>query len=326
VRPHCKGVVVISGPFSDPNRELRARLPDGPPNAGTVTSMNITEYQRHIKQLQVELAKLEYWVRSTGARVVVLFEGRDAAGKGGTIDVLRTGMNPRTVRTVALPAPSPRQQTQWYFQRYVEHLPAAGEMVLFDRSWYNRAGVEPVMGFCTPGQHQRFLRDAPHFEEMLVDDGIHLRKYYLSVTREEQHRRFRARAANPTKRWKVSPVDLAAIDRYDAYTVAKEAMFASTDTEISPWFVVDSNDKKSARVNLISHLLSSLPYADSEPPALVIPPLVERPGKGVVERVRPAKEPAKIAATNLTTSAVKPRRRRPGATNGSATKKQRPAG
>ena len=259
--------------------------------------MDTKEYQSHLEHLQVELAKLEYWVRSTGARVVVLFEGRDAAGKGGTIDVLRTGMNPRTVRTVALPAPSPRQQTQWYFQRYVEHLPAAGEIVLFDRSWYNRAGVEPVMGFCTPEQHQRFLRDAPHFEEMLVDDGIHLRKYYLSVTREEQHRRFRARAANPTKRWKVSPVDLAAIDRYDAYTVAKEAMFASTDTEISPWFVVDSNDKKSARINLISHLLSSLPYSDSEPPTLVIPPLVERPAKGSVERIRPAKEPAKVETT-----------------------------
>jgi polyphosphate kinase 2 len=292
--------------------------------------MDTKEYQKHIEHLQVELAKLEYWVRSTGARVVVLFEGRDAAGKGGTIDVLRTGMNPRTVRTVALPAPSPRQQTQWYFQRYVEHLPAAGEMVLFDRSWYNRAGVEPVMGFCTPEQHQRFLRDAPHFEEMLVDDGIHLRKYYLSVTREEQHRRFRARAANPTKRWKVSPVDLAAIDRYDAYTVAKEAMFASTDTEISPWFVVDSNDKKSARVNLISHLLSSLPYSDSEPPALVIPPLVERPGKGSVERVRPAKEPAKVETPQPGKPSQRTARSAQKATQKTAqkttTKKQRRAG
>jgi len=243
--------------------------------------MDTKEYEHHIKDLRVELAKLEYWVRSTGARVVVLFEGRDAAGKGGTIDVLRTGMNPRTVRTVALPAPSPRQQTQWYFQRYVEHLPAASEIVLFDRSWYNRAGVEPVMGFCTPEQHQRFLRDTPHFEEILVADGIHLRKYYLSVTREEQHRRFKARAENPTKRWKVSPVDLAAIDRFDAYTVAKEEMFTATDTDTSPWYVVDSNDKRSARVNLISHLLASLPYADKEPPSIEIPPLSTRGTSGV---------------------------------------------
>lgn len=255
--------------------------------------MDTKEYEQHIKDLRVELAKLEYWVRSTGARVVVVFEGRDAAGKGGTIDVLRTGMNPRTVRTVALPAPSPRQQTQWYFQRYVEHLPAAGEIVLFDRSWYNRAGVEPVMGFCTPEQHQRFLRDTPHFEEMLVADGIHLRKYYLSVTREEQHRRFEARAANPTKRWKVSPVDLAAIDRFDAYTVAKEEMFSGTDTDTSPWYVVDSNDKRAARVNLISHLLASLPYADKEPPSIAIPPLSTRDGNGV-ERPRPAKLPQTV--------------------------------
>jgi len=255
--------------------------------------MDTKTYERHIKDLRVELAKLEYWVRSTGARVVVVFEGRDAAGKGGTIDVLRTGMNPRTVRTVALPAPSPRQQTQWYFQRYVEHLPAAGEIVLFDRSWYNRAGVEPVMGFCTPEQHQRFLRDTPHFEEMLAADGTHLRKYYLSVTREEQHRRFKARAENPTKRWKVSPVDLAAIDRYDAYTVAKEEMFAATDTDTNPWFVVDSNDKRSARVNLIGHLLTSLPYSDKEPPEITIPPLTTRGNVGV-ERPRPTRTPRSV--------------------------------
>jgi polyphosphate kinase 2 len=269
--------------------------------------METRTYETHIKKLRVELAKLEYWVRSTGARVVVVFEGRDAAGKGGTIDVLRTGMNPRTVRTVALPAPSPRQQTQWYFQRYVEHLPAAGEIVLFDRSWYNRAGVEPVMGFCTPEQHQRFLRDCPGFEEMLVADGIHLRKYYLSVTREEQHRRFRARAANPTKRWKVSPVDLAAIDRYDAYTAAKEEMFLRTDTDSSPWFVVDSNDKKAARVNLISHLLASLPYADSEPPTLTIPPLGAAPGAEGVVRARPARTPRKVEAIEKPLQGRRPR-------------------
>jgi polyphosphate kinase 2 len=207
--------------------------------------------------------------------LVVLFEGRDAAGKGGTISAIQTGMNPRTVRTVALPAPSPRQKSQWYFQRYVEQLPAAGEVVLFDRSWYNRAGVEPVMGFCTKEEYRRFLRDCPTFEEMLIDDGILLRKYYLSVSREEQHRRFEARAQDPTKRWKVSGVDLAAIDRFDEYTEAKEAMFASTHSEKSPWFVVDSNDKRSARLNVISHLLSTVPYSGVKLPTIEIPPLPE---------------------------------------------------
>jgi len=229
-------------------------------------------YEQELKSLHVELAKLEFWVRSTGARVVVLFEGRDAAGKGGTISAIQMGMNPRTVRTVALPAPSPRQKTQWYFQRYVEQLPAAGEMVLFDRSWYNRAGVEPVMGFCTHAEHRRFLRECPKFEEMLIDDGIFLRKYYLSVSQEEQHRRFVARANDPTKRWKVSPVDLAAVDRFEEYTEAKETMFSATHSEKSPWYVVDSNDKRSARLNLITHLLSTLPYGGVELPTLEIPP------------------------------------------------------
>ena len=246
--------------------------------------MKREEYEKHLRKLHVELAKLEYWVRSTGSRVVVLFEGRDAAGKGGAIDAVRTGMNPRTVRTVALQAPSPRQSTQWYFQRYVEHLPAAGEMVLFDRSWYNRAGVEPVMGFCTPEQHHRFLHDCPSFEDMLISDGVFLRKYYLSVSREEQHRRFLARADDTTKRWKVSPVDLAAVDRFEEYTTAKEAMFLATHTDISPWYVVDSNDKRCARIDLITHLLSTLPYSDAEPPALDIPPL---PARRITERPLP---------------------------------------
>jgi polyphosphate kinase 2 len=246
--------------------------------------MKREEYEKHLRKLHVELAKLEYWVRSTGSRVVILFEGRDAAGKGGAIDAVRTGMNPRTVRTVALQAPSPRQATQWYFQRYVEHLPAAGEMVLFDRSWYNRAGVEPVMGFCTPEQHRRFLHDCPSFEDMLISDGVFLRKYYLSVSREEQHRRFLARADDTTKRWKVSPVDLAAVDRFEEYTTAKEAMFLATHTDTSPWYVVDSNDKRCARIDLITHLLTTLPYSDAEPPALDIPPL---PARRIAERPLP---------------------------------------
>jgi polyphosphate kinase 2 len=249
-------------------------------------------YEAELKDLHVELAKLEYWVRSTGARVVVLFEGRDAAGKGGTISAIQAGMNPRTVRTVALPAPSPRQRSQWYFQRYVEQLPASGEVVLFDRSWYNRAGVEPVMGFCTKEEHRRFLRDCPTFEDMLIDDGILLRKYYLSVSREEQHRRFEARAANPTKRWKVSSVDLAAIDRFDEYTEAKELMFAATHTEKSPWFVVDSNEKRSARLNVISHLLSTLPYSGVKLPVLEIPPLPHEPMRAKTSaKVRPVRVP-----------------------------------
>lgn len=239
--------------------------------------MDKETYESSLKKLHVELAKLEYWVRSTNARVVVLFEGRDAAGKGGTISAIQTGMNPRTVRTVALPAPSPRQQSQWYFQRYVEQLPAGGEMVLFDRSWYNRAGVEPVMGFCTREQYARFLEECPKFEEMLISDGVLLRKYYLSVSREEQHKRFTDRAENPTKRWKVSPVDLAAVDRFDEYTLAKERMFAATHTDKSPWFVVDSNNKRTARLNVISHLLTTIPYKGIELPTLTIPPLPPSP-------------------------------------------------
>lgn len=251
--------------------------------------MDKQRYEQVLSGLKIELAKLEYWVRTTGQRVVVLFEGRDAAGKGGTINVLQGGMNPRTVRTVALPAPTERQMTQWYFQRYAEHLPAAGEIVLFDRSWYNRAGVEPVMGFCTPAQHAQFLRDAPRFEEMLTSDGIHLRKYYLSVTREEQLKRFKARSENPTKRWKLSPVDLAAIEKFDDYTAAKETMFAATNTQFSPWYVVDSNKKPEARIDLISHLLSTLPYGDRVPPAIVIPdaPLATTADPGPYRLVTP---------------------------------------
>jgi polyphosphate kinase 2 len=233
-------------------------------------------YEEILRDLKVELAKLEHWIRTTGQRVVVLFEGRDAAGKGGTINVLQAGLNPRTVRTVALPAPTERERTQWYFSRYVAHLPAAGEMVLFDRSWYNRAGVEPVMGFVTPEQHQRFLDDCPRFERMLTDDGIFLRKYYLSISQEEQYRRFTARAENVTKRWKLSPVDLAAIDRFDEYTAAKEEMFARTHTEQSPWFVVDSNNKQKARIDLIAHLLGTLPYQGCEPDELTLPALPAR--------------------------------------------------
>jgi polyphosphate kinase 2 len=233
--------------------------------------MQRERYEAILSELKVELAKLEYWIRTSGQRIIVLFEGRDAAGKGGTINVLQAGLNPRTVRTVALPAPTERERTQWYFQRYAAQLPAAGEMVLFDRSWYNRAGVEPVMGFCTPDQHRQFLRDCPQFERMLTDDGIILRKYYLSISRQEQYRRFRSRAENVTKRWKLSPVDLAAIDRFDDYTDAKEQMFSATHSAENPWYVVDSNNKQKARIDLIAHLLGTLPYQGIEPAALAIP-------------------------------------------------------
>lgn len=233
--------------------------------------MERERYERAMEHLKVELAKLEYWVRSEKARVVVLFEGRDAAGKGGAIDAIRTGMNPRTVRTVALQAPTEAERTSWYFQRYVSHLPRGGEIVLFDRSWYNRAGVEPVMGFCTPEQHERFLEDCPVFEEMLLNDGVILRKFYLSVSQAEQHKRFEARAKDTTKRWKISDVDLAAVDRFDEYTRAKEEMFRRTHTERSPWLVVDSNDKRAGRLDLIEYLLKSIPYGESEPPAKEVP-------------------------------------------------------
>ncbi|MEV4678550.1 MULTISPECIES: polyphosphate kinase 2 [Actinomadura] len=238
-------------------------------------------YERELLRLQEQLMMLQEWVRAEGARVAVVFEGRDAAGKGSTIKRVTEYLNPRVVRIVALPAPSDRERTQWYFQRYVEHLPAAGEIVLFDRSWYNRAGVERVMGFCTPQEHRRFLHQCPIFERMLVEDGILLRKYWFSVSDAEQERRFRSRLDDPMRRWKLSAIDVESISRWEEYSRAKDEMFVHTDIPEAPWFVVESDDKRRARINMISHLLSSIPYREVERPPLQLP---ERPPSKGYER------------------------------------------
>ncbi len=228
------------------------------------TKMRKAVYEKHKKELQVELLKVQKWVEETGQRLVILFEGRDAAGKGGTIKRFMEHLNPRQARVVALNKPTSRETTQWYFQRYVAHLPAAGEIVLFDRSWYNRAGVERVMDFCTPNEYLEFMRQAPEFERMLTRSGIQMFKYYFSVTREEQLARFKSRENEPLKRWKLSPIDRASLDKWDDYTEAKEAMFFYTDTADARWTIVKSNDKKRARLNTMQHFLSSLNYPDKD--------------------------------------------------------------
>ena len=233
--------------------------------------MNKALYEEELFRLQAELVEMQEWVKTTGARVVVIFEGRDAAGKGGTIKRVSQYLNPRIARIVALPAPTDREKGQWYFQRYVPHLPAAGEIVLFDRSWYNRAGVEHVMGFCSAEDYQRFLRQAPIFERMLVEDGILLRKYWFSVSDQEQEARFKSRLTDPMRRWKLSPMDFESITRWEDYSRAKDAMFVHTDVEPAPWFVVESDDKRRARVNMINHLLSTIPYTLVPPPQLELP-------------------------------------------------------
>jgi polyphosphate kinase 2 len=222
-------------------------------------------YERELERLQVELALMQSWVREEGARVVVLFEGRDAAGKGGTIKRILEPLNARWARVAALPVPSEREETQWYFQRYVAHLPSAGEVVLFDRSWYNRAGVEHVLGFATTNQYNLFMRQCPQFERMLIDDGILLTKYWFSVSDDEQARRFQDRIDDPTKRWKLSGMDLEARRHYVDYSRAKDEMFAQTDLPGLEWFVVEADDKRAARVNCIAHLLSRIPYEDRTP-------------------------------------------------------------
>jgi polyphosphate kinase 2 len=231
------------------------------------------DYEKELRRLQVELVKLQEWVRVEGLRVVVLFEGRDAAGKGGAIKRITESLNPRVCRVVALGTPTDREKTQWYFQRYVANLPAAGEMVLFDRSWYNRAGVEHVMGFCTETQYQEFLQSCPEFERMLQRSGIRLIKYWFSVSDEEQERRFQDRMRNPTKRWKLSPMDLESRKHWAEYSRAKDEMFAVTDTKLSPWWVVNAEDKKCARLNVIRHLLSQIAYKDLTPQPLELPKL-----------------------------------------------------
>jgi polyphosphate kinase 2 len=235
-------------------------------------------YESELAKLQIELVKLQEWIKHKDLKVVVLFEGRDAAGKGGTIKRITESLNPRICRVVALGTPTEREKTQWYFQRYVAHLPAAGEMVLFDRSWYNRAGVERVMGFCTEEEYQEFLRTCPEFERMLVRSGIILIKYWFSISDEEQERRFRSRITDPTKRWKLSPMDLQSRKRWVEYSKAKDEMFAHTDIKQAPWYVVDADVKKRARLNCINHLLSMIPYEDLTPKPIELPPRQEAQG------------------------------------------------
>ena len=228
-------------------------------------------YEAELFRMQAELVKMQEWIKATGTRLVVIFEGRDAAGKGGSIKRITAYLNPRVARIIALPAPTEREKTQWYFQRYVPHLPAAGEVALFDRSWYNRAGVERVMGFCTPEEHRRFLHQAPIFERLLVEDGIVLRKYWFSVSDEEQQRRFQSRLKDPMRRWKLSPMDLESITRWEEYSRAKDEMMVHTDIPEAPWYVVESDVKKAARLNVINHLLSSIPYEDVTVAPLSLP-------------------------------------------------------
>jgi polyphosphate kinase 2 len=238
-----------------------------------VQKLKRNAYEKELARLQVELVKLQEWIRHKGLKVVVLFEGRDAAGKGGVIKRITESLNPRVCRVVALAAPTEREKTQWYFQRYVPHLPAAQEMVLFDRSWYNRAGVERVMGFCTAEEVEEFFHSCPEFERMLIRSGVILIKYWFSVSDEEQERRFQERIHDPTKRWRLSSMDLESRHRWVEYSRAKDEMFAHTDLKHSPWFVVNADDKRRARLNCIQHLLSMIPYKDLTPKPIKLPPL-----------------------------------------------------
>ncbi|WP_295042612.1 polyphosphate kinase 2 [uncultured Paracoccus sp.] len=247
------------------------------------TGMSRRQYEAEKALLQAELLKVQIWAQDTGQKFVILFEGRDAAGKGGTIKRFNEHLNPRAARVVALNKPTDEERGQWYFQRYVQHLPTRGEMVFYDRSWYNRAGVERVMGFCSANDYLEFMRQAPEFERMLVRSGIRLYKYWFSVTQDEQRLRFQARKTDPLKRWKLSPIDEASLDKWDDYTEAKEAMFFYTDTADAPWIIVKSNDKKRARLNCMRHFLATLDYPDKDPVIAVAPdPLIVGPATHVV--------------------------------------------
>ncbi len=248
------------------------------------------KYEAELLRLQGELVHVQEWVKATKQRVVVVFEGRDAAGKGSTIKRVTEFLNPRVARIVALPMPTERQKSQWYFQKYIEHLPAAGEIVLFDRSWYNRSGVERVMGFCTPDEYRRFLHQCPTFERMLVEDGFLLRKYWFSVSDEEQERRFQSRVQDPLRRWKFSPNDLLTRDRWVDFSRAKDEMFVHTDIPEAPWYVIEADIKRHARLNMIAHLLSTLPYEHVQAPAFSLPPRppaqdYERPPRDLFHQV-----------------------------------------
>jgi polyphosphate kinase 2 len=248
---------------ANPDEVLAADWRSGAYPYKNLLSRRVYEAQKY--RLQVELLKLQAWAKDTGQRIVILFEGRDAAGKGGTIKRMMEHLNPRGARVVALEKPSEVERGQWYFQRYVQHLPTAGEIVLFDRSWYNRAGVERVMGFCSDAEYQEFMRQAPQFERQLVRSGVHLIKFWFSVSREEQRRRFKERKAHPLKQWKLSPIDLASLDKWDDYTKAKESMFFETDTADAPWTVIKSDCKKRARLNAMRYVLQKLPYTNKDP-------------------------------------------------------------
>jgi len=238
-------------------------------------SIRKKDYEKALEKLQIELVKLQEWIRHEKLKVVVIFEGRDAAGKGGSIKRITECLSPRIARVVALPAPTERERSQWYFQRYIQHLPAGGEMVLMDRSWYNRAGVERVMGFCSEDEYEEFMYTCPEFERMLVRSGIILIKYWFSICNEEQERRFQARIDDPVKRWKLSPMDLKSRSLWAEYSIAKDKMFAYTDIKQAPWYVVDGDVKKRARLNVISHLLSMIPYKDMTPEPIILPPRPE---------------------------------------------------
>jgi polyphosphate kinase len=255
-----KGKNVTGGTLADRSR------------AGSPERLPRRRYEAELFRLQAELVKAQEWVRAERARIVVIFEGRDAAGKGSTIKRVTQYLNPRIARIAALPAPTEREQSQWYFQRFVEHLPAGGQIVLFDRSWYNRAGVEHVMGFCTMEEYGRFMHQCPIFERLLVEDGILLRKYWFSVSDEEQQERFRSRLEDPMRQWKLSSMDLESVSRWEDYSRAKDAMFMHTDIPEAPWYVVESDDKRRARINMIAHLLSTIPYHDIQRQSLTLPP------------------------------------------------------
>ncbi|TFC26009.1 polyphosphate kinase 2 [Cryobacterium sp. TMT2-18-3] len=262
-------------------------------------------YSAELRNLQTELVAMQEWVKESGARIVVIFEGRDAAGKGSAIKRVSEFLNPRVARIVALPVPTERERGQWYFQRYIEHLPSTGEIVLMDRSWYNRAGVEHVMGYCTPDEYRRFLHQAPLFERMLVEDGILLVKYWFSVSDTEQERRFRSRLNDPMRRWKLSGTDLFSITKWVDYSRAKDEMFVHTDLPEAPWWVVESEDKRAARLNMISHLLSIVPYTHREPPQVTIP---TRPAGSEYERPpRELNRPVPDITTTLGKPTAKPK-------------------
>ena len=265
--------------MDDYDESLELEMEDGMLGTPFAAGLNELDYKyfRELLRLQGELVKLQDWVQHTGQKVVVLFEGRDAAGKGGVIKRITQRLNPRVVRVAALPAPNDRERTQWYFQRYVAHLPAAGEIVLFDRSWYNRAGVEKVMGFCTNEQYEEFFRSVPEFEKMLARSGIRLLKYWFSISDEEQHLRFLGRIHDPLKQWKLSPMDLQSRVRWEEYTKAKEVMLERTHIPEAPWWLVHADDKKKARLNCIAHFLSQVPYTDVEHENVVLPDRVRHP-------------------------------------------------